>query len=190
MKKFFAIAALTVASAFGMVAQAGNGFIGGSIGFEHNEEKGKAATNEFRILPEIGYNFNNTWAIGTTIGYDYKHFCGAKTDSHVFEFSPYVRWSYFRTSNNLVQLFVDGGAGIGAGWVDYDGDSSSTSVIWNVGFKPGVAFNFTESFSLVAKLGYLGYKGANNAAFKAGYNRNGGLMLDGSDITLGFYYNF
>lgn len=108
----------------------------------------------------------------------------------MFEFNPYARFTYFRTSNNLVQLFIDGGVGVGLGSVDYGDDDSDTAVTWNVGFRPGVAFNFTDKFSVVAHVGFLGYQGANNAAFDAGYPRKGGISFDTRDLTLGFYYNF
>lgn len=188
MKKFFTLAVVALASVFG--ASAGDGYIGGSLGFMHNEEAGKVSTNEFTILPELGYNFNDKWAIGTTIGYDYTHLCGVDTDVHLFVFNPYARFTYFRTDNNLVQLFIDGGAGIGVGSVDYGDDDSDTAVTWNVGFRPGVAFNLTDKFSVVAHIGFLGYQGANNAAFNAGNPRKGGFMLDSNDLTLGFYFNF
>lgn len=189
MKKIFAIAALAIAAVCGN-AQAGDGYIGGSLGFMHNESYNGGTTNSFTILPEIGYNFNNRWAIGTTIGYEYTHLNGAKVNTHMFEFNPYARFTFFRTDNNLVQLFVDGGAGVGVGSVDIDGNNSETGVIWNVGFRPGVALNFSDSFSMVAHLGMLGYEGANRNAYNAGYNRRGGIMLDGNNVTLGFYYSF
>lgn len=176
-----------MASVFG--ANAGDGYIGGSLGFQHKEESGKPQTNQFTILPEIGYNLNSQWAIGTTIGYTYTHQCGVKISEHLFQFDPYARFTYFRTGNNLVQLFVDGGAGIGVGSVDYDGHDSDTAVTWNVGLRPGVAFNFTDNFSVVAHVGFVGYEGANRAAF-ANHPRRGGIMFDTRDLTLGFYFNF
>ena len=54
MKKFFTLTTVALASVFG--AQAGDGFIGGRLGFEHNETK-EEQTNQFTILPELGYNF-------------------------------------------------------------------------------------------------------------------------------------
>ncbi len=193
MKKILTLALVAVASVFG--ASAGDGYVGGAIGFTHSEGynsalDANATINEFTILPEIGYNFNSRWAIGTTIGYDYAHFCGWDMDVHMFEFNPYARFTYFRTSNNLVQLFVDGGAGIGIGCVDYGDDDSDTAVTWNIGFRPGVAFNFTDKFSVVAHVGFLGYQGANNAAFNVGNPRKGGISFDTRDLTLGFYFNF
>lgn len=188
MKKFFTLAVVAIASVFG--ASAGDGYIGGSVGFMHSEEKG-TGTNEFTILPELGYNLNSKWAIGTTIGYQYKHWTGTDTSLNMFEFSPYARYSYYRSSNNAVQLFVDGGAGIGLGSFDYGkGQDSHTAVTWNVGFRPGVSFNVTDNFSVVAHVGFLGYKGANNAAYDGGEKRQGGFFLNGNDLTLGFYLNF
>lgn len=192
MKKILTLAVVAIASVFG--ANAEGLYVGGSLGFEHNDQKvlgHRVMTNEFTILPEIGYNLNSRWAIGTTIGYDYTHWCGEETSLHMFEFNPYARFSYFRTSNNLVQLFVDGGAGIGLGSYDYGDDSDShTAVTWNVGFRPGVAFNFTDKFSMVAHIGFLGYQGANNAAYDGGKPRKGGISFDTRDLTLGFYFNF
>ncbi len=185
MKKILTLAVVALASVFG--ANAEGVYVGGS--FQHNDQEG-VMTNEFTILPEIGYNFNSRWAIGTTIGYDYTHWCGRETSLHLFEFNPYARFTYFRTSNNLVQLFVDGGAGIGLGSFDYGDDDSDTAVTWNVGFRPGVAFNFTDKFSVVAHIGFLGYQGANNAAYDAGMPRKGGISFDTRDLTLGFYFNF
>ncbi len=197
MKKILTLAVIAVASVFG--ANAEGLYIGGQLGFMHESAGAKAYGydakfdhNTFTIVPEIGYNFNDSWAVGGTIGYTYKHWCGSKTSFNMFEISPYARWSYFRTSNNLVQLFVDGGFGIGAGAydVDVDGYKSHTGVIWNVGFRPGIAINPTPNFSIVAHVGLLGYEGANHTAQDAGYQSRGGLMLDSNDLTLGFYYNF
>lgn len=192
MKKILTIAAVALAACSTNAFAENEGFyLGGSVGFMHQSEAGKPSVNTFTILPEVGYNFNSTWAVGTTIGYEHKHWCNKETSLNLFEFNPYARWTFFRTSNNLVQLFVDGGAGIGTGRYSYDGDDNEhTAVIWNAGFRPGIAINVTEKFSVLAHLGFLGYKGANNAAFDAGYNRMGGIAFDTNDLTLGFYYNF
>lgn len=192
MKKIFAIVALAIASVCG-VANAEDGlYVGGSLGFWHThsgEKPNDHSTNQFQILPEIGYNLNETWAVGTTIGWDYSHRCNQKYSYNIFVFNPYARWTAFRTGK--VQFFVDGTVGIGAGRASYKGDKGEhTAVTWNVGLRPGMAFNVNKHVSLVAHVGFLGYKGANNAALSAGKVREGGLMLDGNDLTLGFYWNF
>lgn len=191
MKKILTLAVVALAGVLG--ANAENWYVGGNVGFWHESGNGsEASTNELYIQPEIGYNFNQTWAVGVGIGYDYKHYCGTKTSDNYFNFNPYARWSYFRTSNNLVQLFVDGTVGIGAGSrdVDVDGYKSHTAFTWEIGLRPGVAFNLTNKFSVVAHLGFLGYQGANNTAKAMGHHNMAGLRLSSNDLTLGFYYNF
>lgn len=184
MKKIFALAIIALST---LVASAEGTYIGGNVGYWHS---GANNTNHLTILPEFGYNFSKTWAIGTTVGYDYIHFCGEKTSGHMFQVAPYARFSYFRSSNDLVQLFVDGGVGFGAGWTSYEDEDSKTACIWNVGLRPGIAINLSEKFSFVTHIGFLGYKGANNAAKSVGYYNEGGLKLDTNDLTIGFYYNF
>lgn len=197
MKKIFAAAALAAVAIFNVNAEDEKFYIGGSLGFEHSTadvtvmgDPEKASVNSFSILPEFGFNINDKWAVGTTIGYDYKHFCGYKVDSNLFQFNPYARFTFFRTDNNLLSLFVDGGAGIGTGWVKYGDKDSDTAVTWNIGFRPGVAINLTDQFSVVAHLGFLGYEGANDTAYATGYDRRGGFLLNGNNLTLGFYFHF
>ena len=187
MKKILALAVVALAS---VCASAQNFYVGGQAGFWHESNSSKV-TNTLTILPEVGYNLNDSWAIGTTLGYEYNHLCGAGISGHIFQFNPYARWTFFKSSNNLVNLFVDGGAGVGAGWTHYSGgDDSKTACVWNIGLKPGVALNLTDRFSVVAHLGLLGYEGANDAAKSAGYKDQGGLLLNGNNIKLGFYYHF
>jgi len=185
MKKILALAVLAVAS---ISASAQNFYAGGSLGYMHD---GKESTNSFTILPEVGYNLNSNWAVGTTIGFQYSHLCGAGTSTNLFSFDPYVRYTFFKSSNNLVNIFVDGGFGIGLGWTSYNSNSSATAVTYNVGISPGLAINLSDKFSLVTHIGFLGYEGANNTAKATGvYNDRGGLLLNGNNLTFGFYYNF
>lgn len=186
MKKFLTLAVVAVASVFG--ASADSLYLGGSIGFMHNEVKG-SKTNNFSIIPEIGYNINDSWAVGTTIGYTLTGYCNANHTDHTFDFNPYARWSFFRTDSNKVQLFVDGTVGIGLVRSSYE-NYATKGVSYQFGFKPGVAFNVTDNFSLVAHFGFLGYKGANDNAFAAGRPREAGFFLNGNDLNLGFYYTF
>lgn len=187
MKKIFAILTLAIASICGS-ASAENWYAGGSLGFWHSSKEG---TNQLVIMPELGYNFNSSWAFGSKIGYDYtNYFRLHKTWNGLFKIEPYARWTYFRTDNNLVQLFVDGGFGLGIGSSNSGGHSADTALSYNIGLRPGVAFNFTKRFSVVARLGFLGYKGCNDALYDAGGERAGGFGFSTEDIMLGFYYNF
>lgn len=184
MKKLFAMAIVALASAFG--AQAENLYVGGEVGFMHDGDKN---TNALSILPEIGYNLNSHWAVGTTIGWQYTHFCGRDLSTNLFRFNPYARYTFFRSSNNLVNLFVDGTVGVGLGWTSYKDDDTDAACVWEIGLKPGIAINLTDKFSIVAHVGMLGYQGVNDAA-KPAYHSKGGLDLSGNNLSFGFYYNF
>ncbi len=184
MKKLLAIALVALVS-LGVSAQ-NKFYVGGEAGFVHD---GEDNTNELSLLPEIGYNLTDNLAVGTVIGWQYKHFNGEGISTNLFRFNPYLRYTYFKTSNNLVNLFIDGAVGVGLGWTSTDDDDSDTAVVWEIGLKPGVAINLTDRFSLVAHIGMLGYRGVNDAA-KPAYHSKGGLDLSGNNLSFGFYYHF
>lgn len=186
MKKILVFA---IAAMISVCASAKGLYVGGQAGFWH-ESDDRSSVNTLSILPEIGYNLSDEWAIGSTIGYEMSHVCGWSS-THIFEISPYARYTYFKSNNGLVSLFLDGGAGVGLGWTHYKGgDDSDTACIWNIGIKPGVALNLSKNVSFVAHIGMLGYQGANDAARDGGYKSEGGLLLNGNNISLGFYVNF
>lgn len=179
MKKILALAAAAV---IGLSAQAKDLYIGGSVGVWHNETKDETTAN---ILPEIGYNLSDKWAIGTTIGY--KYYGHSKTHNNSFVFNPYARFSYFKSG--IVTLFVDGGVDMAFGRTSYNGHSGDTSAAFGIGFRPGVAVNLNQKFSLVAHLGRLGFDLGNDAAEAGGFDKGYGLNLY-NNINFGFYYNF
>lgn len=125
MKKFLVMAVMAI-MALGVSAQV---YVGGSLGYTHAKTD-LGSGDQFTIAPEIGYNLNDSWAIG----------------------AGYARYTYFRT--DLVSLFVDGGVDLGFSKPD-EGD---TSVVWGIGLKPGISLNLNEKFSLVAHMGFLGYQ--------------------------------
>ncbi len=75
---------------------------------------------------------------------------------------------------------VDGGFGISTG--KHKGFDSETG--FEIGFKPGLAFNLTENFSLVAHYGFLGYRDKYNG------NSVSGLSLSGNGLSFSLYYKF
>ena len=77
-------------------------YAGGALGFWHKDEKG-VATNSLTILPELGMTLNDNWGIGATIGYTYNHLCGISVSSHLFEFNPYARYTYWRRTRHRPQ---------------------------------------------------------------------------------------
>lgn len=186
MKKLLLCATLALAA---LSANADGIYAGGSVGFWH-QSTSESSTNQLTILPEIGYGINDKFSVGAEFGYDYTHLCGRKISVNLFEFNPYVRYTFFRSDNNFVNLFVDGTVGVGAGWASFEDDNSDTAVTYQIGLRPGLSLNFNEHFSFVTHIGMLGYKGADDNARLAGYKSEGGLMLNGNALTFGFYYTF
>lgn len=181
MKKIFFAAVLAMAS----LAATAQTYVGGSFGLYRETTDNHT---EFTIAPEIGYNLDSKWAVGIGLAYDYDYNSGRKTN--VLEVKPYVRYTYFRTENKLVNLFVDGGVDFGAGKTKYEDYKSRTVVPFEIGIRPGVALNLTDKFSLVAHMGFLGYSGGNDAAKDAGYPETFGFDFSSMNLTFGFYYNF
>ena len=64
----------------------------------------------------------------------------------------------------------------------YKGADSDTG--FEIGFKPGISFNLTDNFSLVAHYGFLGYRTKYNGSSVSG------LSLSGNEISLSLYYCF
>lgn len=166
MKKFLVMAVVALMS----VTASAQAYLGGSLSFADRDYDGEK-TDVFTIAPEIGYNLNDAWAIGASLNYTW-----TKDIANEFSIKPYARYTYFKA--DLVSLFVDGGFNLGI-YSPKEGDSSTT---WGVGFEPGVALNFTEKFSLVAHIGFLGYRDMKT------YKEIGVDIHN--NLSFGFYYNF
>ena len=66
MKKLLMTLVASVAIAVSANAQV---FVGGSVGFGSVKVAGGDSEVTYKIVPEVGYNFNKNWAIGLKIGY-------------------------------------------------------------------------------------------------------------------------
>ena len=151
-------------------------YVGGELSFWHNDD---ADVTSFIIAPEIGYNFNEKWAVGGNIGFGYAKADDAKATT--FAIAPYARYSYYE--NKVVRLFIDGGFGFSSTKVE-DMDAVTG---FEVGFKPGIAIKLNEKFSLVAKCGFLGYR---DDYMGQKENNGAGLALSSEDLSFGFHYEF
>ena len=175
---------LTMVAAFAALSMNAQIYVGGSVAIEawsSQKLAGDKSETAFKLLPEIGYNLTDEWAIGTVIGYQSDKFKGVKGMSEsAFTIAPYASYTFSKLGK--VNLFVDGGVGF----------TSASKADWtelSIGFMPGLAVNLTDNLSFVSHLGFIGYDQ---------YNPDGddnnismfGLRLDATDITFGLYYNF
>ena len=169
---------MTIAAAFVATAMNAQGYIGGSLGFQTSSYDGESTTT-WKIMPEVGYNINDSWAIGTTIGYGQS----GKGDDKVktFTVSPYARLAVAKLS--MVNVFIDGG--VGYSFVEQGGAKVNE---FNVGLKPGVALNLNDKLSFVAHFGFLGYQNDKVKGDDKSINTFG-LNLD-NNVSFGLYLNF
>lgn len=150
-------------------------YVGGSFNLWRNSS---VNTTSFKIAPEVGYNFNETWAVGAELNYAHDYVKSLTVNS--FSIAPYIRWSFYE--NETVRLFLDGTASIGFNKVK-DGD---TSKMGQIGLRPGIAVKLNDNFSFIAKCGFLGYR--RNMA-EIGRD-DFGLNMSSEDLSLGFHYAF
>jgi len=179
---------MTMAAAFVAVTMSAQVYLGGSVSvnaWSSQKLAGDRSETTFALLPEIGYNLNDEWAIGTVIGYvsnkwdHVRGYNGALSES-AFTFSPYARYTFLNSGK--VSMFVDGG-------LSY---TTASKADWNelaIGFKPGLAVSLTDNISFVSHLGFIGFDqfnpdGDDNNTTKFG------LDLSGANLTFGLYFNF
>lgn len=180
MKKLFSL----IAVAFVAMSVNAQVYVGGSLGIDawsSQKNAGDRSETTFIILPEVGYNLNDEWAVGTVIGYvsdKWNHINGISESA--FTFNPYARYTYLKAGK--VSLFVDGG-------VDF---TTASKADWNelaIGLKPGLAVSLSDNISFVSHLGFIGYDVLNPDGDDNNISKFG-LDLSGNNLTFGLYFNF
>lgn len=175
---------MTMVAAFAAMSMNAQLYVGGSFAFEawsSQKKAGDKSETVFKLMPEIGYNLTDEWAIGTVIGYQSDKFNGVNGISEsAFTIAPYARYTF--TKLGKVNLFVDGGVGF----------TSASKADWTelqIGFLPGLAVNLTDNLSFVSHIGFIGYDLVNPDGDDNNISKFG-LSLDGTDISFGLYYTF
>ena len=183
---------MTLAVAFVAVAANAQVYVGGNVGIASSKNGDADAVTTYKVLPEIGYNLDQNWAIGTTVGF------GKGTPVNIekkledgmlqnyFTVEPYVRYTFVRSK--YINAFVDGGFGY-AHFNHAHGAAASVNA-WSVGVKPGISVNLSPKVSFVAHVGFAGWKSAKADVDGAKSSDAWGVDLDGNNVTFGVYYNF
>lgn len=175
---------MTLAAAFVATAMSAQVYVGGSLGinaWSSQKNAGDRSETTFKIMPEIGYNINDAWAVGTVIGYESDKWQGVEgVSENAFVIAPYARYTFAKCGK--VSFFVDGG-------LDFTTASKADWTEFAVGLKPGLAVALSDKVSFVSHVGFFGYnqwnpEGDNNNISKFG------LDLDGNNLTFGLYLNF
>ena len=179
MKKLLLLVFLSVAT----LSASAQFYMGGQIGFSRN------ATDNVTILeiaPEIGYDFNEKWAFGGVLDYQYAFDRGV--NMNVFEISPYARYKYAKVADDKLKFFVDGGVGLGIQKIGgYD-----TGFVYHIGLRPGLSYSFNDHWCILAHLTQLGWEGATDKATSAYGKKNKFTwnIFNWNDLMFGLYYSF
>ena len=166
-------------------------YVGGSLGFETTSHDGDT-NSRLTLIPEIGYNLDENWAVGIAFGYgqtkNTEEVTVGGTTAEVsvtnkkFVINPYARYTFAKFDK--VNVFVDGGLE----YAHYDNGGSKSNA-FGLGVRPGVAVNLNDKLSFVSHFGWLGYKYQKDDYDGAKAANTFGLELD-SKVSFGLYYNF
>ncbi len=167
---------LTLAFMVTTVVASAQFYVGGSFGFWDNDD---AESTTYSIAPEVGYVFNEKLAAGFSITYESAEIKGDEISA--FAFSPYARYTFAKIGS--LSLFADGGLDIMSVDNGYESDTA-----WGIGIKPGLSVAISQKFSVLAHVGYLGYKNADEFASLI-YEPGFGLSLS-NNLSLSLYYSF
>lgn len=171
MKKLIVTLAVIVAAFTVSNAQV---YVGGSLGWGWNKDK-----PSYLIKPEVGYNFNRTWAAGVDLGYAYD----SNTKLNGFVGGAYARYKFW--DEGMVSFFVDGG-GAFSYWKAKGGTSQNG---WEAGLKPGLLVHLSPSIDFVTKYGFVGYRDK-FASFGGNMTSRSGIDLSTESLSIGFVYKF
>lgn len=156
-------------------------YVGGTfgVGSDKVETEGTEVKNTtFKILPEVGYELNEDWSVGTVVGYEYNKSGDVKTNT--FTIAPYAR--YFFLNSDVVRLFADGGFGFSTSKTK--GNDALNS--WNIGIKPGIAIKLSDHFVWLPSMVSWIFQKENH-----GYeSENVGIDFDTDELNFGFHYIF
>lgn len=147
MKKFI-IGALLVA--LSSVAASAQVYLGGTLGVATStikiEDESQTSTT-FTFAPEVGYNFNDMWAVGTSVGIQGTSVGG--NSSSTFVLCPYVRATFAHVGP--VRFFAEGA-------VEYDKSSDTDG--WGIGLRPGMLVDISKKVSLIGRTVLVQYSSA------------------------------
>ena len=115
-------------------------YLGGTAGISVNTVD-RYATTSAVICPELGYKFNQIWAVGASIDAGYSNERGGYG---IKGFAPYARAIFAHVQS--VSFFAD--AALPYYTLISDGDSES---MFSIGLRPGFLVNLTDSLQLQAR---------------------------------------
>lgn len=156
-------------------------YIGGTAGISSNKIGDEDSKTAYKLIPEIGYQFNNEWEAGIEVGIQKGDVCKIARvgDATTFTIAPYVRYTAVETK--LVSFFLEGTIGYGS-------VSKGGGDFYEAGIKPGWAVKLSNHVNLITKIGFLGYRGYSPEEGKS--SSTFGVDADANNISFGAIYKF
>lgn len=158
----------------------GDAFISGAFNVG-TEKTGDAKSNDFTLVPSVGYFVSENVALGAKLGFGSSKVDDAKENS--FTVGAFGRY-YFTPAS---QFSVYGQAGL-----DFTnhkvGDFKSNELGVNVGL--GLSYFLSNHFAIEATWAGLGYSVNNNGGDGADKTNKFGLGTDLRDVSFGVIYKF
>lgn len=185
-------------------------YVGGGLGFKTSKEvvldvkdAEQPSTTTISLIPEIGYKLNDNSAIGIELGIESKSTDGKS--SFGFKLAPYYRHTFW--SADKLSIFADVQLSFKSSTDTEDEESytekgdpttienKTTNSEFGLGVAPGIAYDLNDKFTMVAKIGWLGFKsnsreyehGEEKTKYKAGSSF--GLDLNNA-LSFSIFYNF
>ncbi len=194
MKKFFAIAALAVAS---LTANA-QAWLGGNIGYtsttsksENNYGSAETTSSNFSFAPEVGYDLDETWSVALRLSYAHTDSYSVSVGGHnyngkanSFAINPYVRYKFFNEGN--FTAFLDGGLTYGITHINGTSNVLDNPNFFNAAINPGIAYAINDKVTLVAHFGDLSYNIATTKAKKYDVKQTVRAFNIGLDNSISF----
>lgn len=161
MKKL--LLTLSAVAVLGLVANAqtekGKFMLGGQVSYQGQSIKDSdAKSNEFSIIPNVGYFVADNIAVGTGIGYSWaenKNTTNTKNTNSSFVLAPFGRM--YSNNEGPVKFFGQLTVPMAWGTQEVNGDKTATTANYGVELAPGVAYFPTSNLGIEFKVRGLFY---------------------------------
>lgn len=176
-----------------------NTWVGGSFGLtlgSKNADKYSSFDDNinFRIIPELGFMVNHKLGIGINLGFSKREYnpltfeeVNLDNSGEQYVLGTYAR--YFVYQGDYGKIFIDGGAYFSRFEKEERNEFNQIDNTYgvSVGFSPGFTIHLSRTFSLIGKVGFLGY-GYSETRMTKFHNFGANINLNNCSLGLLFTY--
>ena len=192
MRRVFISILLLAGMTFSAATQENSMWIGGTLSLT-GEDNGQTRSTT-TIMPELGYNINQAWAIGGRVGFttDRTVQQGNTRRENTTSIIPFARYTFGDVAG--FQVFGQGEMPLHFfGGNHYDGTSMDGSNSIGLAVRPGVSYSFTERWGfnmLMPSVLSIVSTGDGNSSYALGINDGYTIQRYLLSTSIGFIYMF